>query len=56
MLADVALTAAPVADLARQGVVEFLQLAPRARVCTTTTVNPLDRVNEAFDGPAGRPW
>jgi propanol-preferring alcohol dehydrogenase len=35
--------------------VEFLQLAPRAGVRTTTTVYPLDRANEALtDLRAGR--
>ncbi len=37
-----------VANLTRQDAVEFLQLAPRARVRTTTTVYPLDRANEAL--------
>ena len=38
-----------VANLTRQDAVEFLQLAPRAGVRTTTTVYPLDRANEALD-------
>jgi propanol-preferring alcohol dehydrogenase len=44
-----------VANLTRQDAVEFLQLAPRAGVRTTTTVYPLDRANEALtDLRAGR--
>jgi propanol-preferring alcohol dehydrogenase len=44
-----------VANLTRQDAVEFLQLAPRARVRTTTTVYPLVRANEALaDLRAGR--
>ena len=45
-----------VANLTRQDAVEFLQLAPRAGVRTTTTVYPLERANEASGGPAGRPF
>jgi len=37
-----------VANLTRQDAVEFLQLAPRAGVRTTTTVYPLDRANGAL--------
>jgi propanol-preferring alcohol dehydrogenase len=44
-----------VSNLTRQDAVEFLQLAPRARVRTTTTVYPLDHANEALtDLRAGR--
>ncbi len=44
-----------VANLTRQDAVEFLELAPRAKVRTTTTVYPLDRANEALaDLRAGR--
>ena len=44
-----------VANLTRQDAVEFLQLAPRAAVRTTTTVYPLQRVNDALaDLRAGR--
>lgn len=44
-----------VANLTRQDAVEFLQLAPKARVHTTTTVYPLERANEALaDLRAGR--
>lgn len=44
-----------VANLTRQDAVEFLELAPRAQVRTTTTVYPLDRANEALaDLRAGR--
>jgi propanol-preferring alcohol dehydrogenase len=37
------------ANLTRQDAVEFLQLAPRAGVRTTTTVYSLDRANQALD-------
>jgi propanol-preferring alcohol dehydrogenase len=44
-----------VANLTRQDAVEFLDLAPRAGVRTTTTVYPLNRANEALaDLRAGR--
>jgi alcohol dehydrogenase, propanol-preferring len=44
-----------VANLTRQDAVEFLQLAPRAGVRTTTTVYPLQRANDALaDLRAGR--
>ena len=44
-----------VANLTRQDAVEFLRLAPQARVRTTTTVYPLHRANEALaDLRAGR--
>jgi propanol-preferring alcohol dehydrogenase len=44
-----------VANLTRQDAVEFLDLAPRAKVRTTTTVYPLERANEALaDLRAGR--
>ena len=44
-----------VANLTRADAVEFLQLAPRAGVTTTTTVYPLERANEALaDLRAGR--
>ena len=44
-----------VANLTRQDAVEFLDLAPRAGVRTTTKVYPLDRANEALaDLRAGR--
>ena len=38
-----------VANLTRADAIEFLELAPRAGVVTTTTVYPLDRANEALD-------
>ena len=38
-----------VANLTRQDAAEFLELAPRVPVGTTTTVYPLDRANEALD-------
>lgn len=38
-----------VANLTRADAIEFLALAPRAGVVTTTTVYPLDRANEALD-------
>ncbi|HEY6982479.1 zinc-dependent alcohol dehydrogenase family protein [Reyranella sp.] len=38
-----------VANLTRHDAVEFLELAPRAGVETTTTVYPLERANEALD-------
>ncbi|PZU82673.1 MAG: alcohol dehydrogenase [Shinella sp.] len=38
-----------VANLTRADAVEFLDLAPRAGVKTTTTVYPLERANEALD-------
>lgn len=37
-----------VANLTREDAVEFLAIAPRAGVRTTTTVYPLDRANEAL--------
>jgi propanol-preferring alcohol dehydrogenase len=44
-----------VANLTRQDATEFLELAPRARVRTTTTVYALERANEALaDLRAGR--
>ncbi len=44
-----------VANLTRADAVEFLELAPRAGVTTTTTVYPLERANEALaDLRAGR--
>lgn len=44
-----------VANLTRVDAVEFLDLAPRAGVKTTTTVYPLERANEAVnDLRAGR--
>lgn len=44
-----------VANLTRQDAVEFLDVAPRAEVRTTTTVYPLERANEALaDLRAGR--
>ncbi len=44
-----------VANLTRQDGIEFLQVAPKARVRTTTTVYPLERANEALaDLKAGR--
>ena len=44
-----------VANLTRADAVEFLDLAPRAGVTTTTTVYPLERANEALsDLRAGR--
>jgi alcohol dehydrogenase, propanol-preferring len=44
-----------VANLTRQDAVEFLELAPRAQVRTTTTTYPLDRANDALsDLRAGR--
>jgi alcohol dehydrogenase, propanol-preferring len=44
-----------VANLTRDDAREFLELAPRAGVRTTTTVYPLDRANEALaDLRAGR--
>ena len=38
-----------VANLTRADAVEFLELAPRAGVKTTTTVYPLEKANEALD-------
>jgi propanol-preferring alcohol dehydrogenase len=38
-----------VANLTRQDAIEFLELAPRARVRTHTTAYPLERANEALD-------
>ncbi len=38
-----------VANLTRQDAVEFLDLAPRAGVRTTTTVYPLEQANQALD-------
>jgi propanol-preferring alcohol dehydrogenase len=38
-----------VANLTRHDAVEFLDLAPRAGVRTTTTVYALERANEALD-------
>lgn len=44
-----------VANLTRADAVEFVELAPRAGVTTTTTVYPLERANEALaDLRAGR--
>lgn len=44
-----------VANLTRADAVEFLELAPRAGVTTTTTIYPLERANEALaDLRAGR--
>ena len=44
-----------VANLTRQDATEFLELAPRAGVRTTTTVYALERANEALaDLRAGR--
>lgn len=44
-----------VANLTRADAVEFLDLAPRAGVTTTTTIYPLERANEALaDLRAGR--
>ncbi len=44
-----------VANLTRADAMEFLELAPRAGVTTTTTVYPLERANEALaDLRAGR--
>jgi propanol-preferring alcohol dehydrogenase len=44
-----------VANLTRQDAVEFLDLAPRAGVHTTTTTYPLEKANEALaDLRAGR--
>ncbi len=40
---------ASVANLTRQDAVEFLALAPKAGIRTTTTVYPLERANEALD-------
>ena len=37
-----------VANLTREDAVEFLAVAPKAGVCTTTTVYPLERANEAL--------
>ena len=37
-----------VANLTREDAVEFLAVAPQAGVCTTTTVYPLERANEAL--------
>jgi propanol-preferring alcohol dehydrogenase len=38
-----------VANLTRADGEEFLKVAPRARVRTTTTPHPLDKANEALD-------
>jgi alcohol dehydrogenase, propanol-preferring len=38
-----------VANLTRHDAVEFLALAPRAGVRTTTKVYPLEKANEALD-------
>ncbi|GEO86051.1 MULTISPECIES: zinc-dependent alcohol dehydrogenase family protein [Alphaproteobacteria] len=38
-----------VANLTRADAIEFLELAPRAGVTTTTTVYPLEKANEALD-------
>ena len=38
-----------VANLTRADATEFLELAPRAGVTTTTTVYPLEKANEALD-------
>ncbi len=40
---------ASVANLTRADGEEFLEIAPRARVRTTTTRYPLDKANEALD-------
>jgi propanol-preferring alcohol dehydrogenase len=40
---------ASVANLTRQDAVEFLALAPKAGIRTTTTVYPLERANDALD-------
>jgi propanol-preferring alcohol dehydrogenase len=46
---------ASVANLTRQDATEFLGIAPKANVKTTTTVYPLSRANEALaDLRAGR--
>ncbi|SON55730.1 Alcohol dehydrogenase [Hartmannibacter diazotrophicus] len=38
-----------VANLTRQDAIEFLEIAPKAGVRTTTTVYPLEKANEALD-------